>query len=258
MADERRRPAPHFLSYLATAAVFALLYAPLAAVVVYSFDPDLRWYERLVHDETLADVLVRSLLVASVTSVLASLVGTAAAIALERARFRGKRLLNLLTLIPLVMPELVLGLASVVWFVTLRLTLGLWSVILAHVTFTVSYVVLTVRARLADFDVTLEEAAKDLGATSWQTFRLVTLPLLFPGILGGAMMAFTLSFDDFLISYFTAGVNTDTLPMKLYSMIRFGVNREMYALSSVLIAVTVLGLAGHAFLKRRNPWGKAV
>ncbi len=256
MADERRRPAPHFTSYLLTAFVFLLLYAPLVAVVVYSLDPDLRWYERLFQNETLGDVLIRSLIVASVTSVVASLIGTAAALGLARANFRGKRLLGLLTLVPLVMPELVMGLSSVVWFVTLRLTLGLWSVIFAHVTFTVSYVVVTVRARLADCDPGLEEAARDLGATGWQTLRLVTLPLLFPGILAGAMMAFTLSFDDFLISYFTAGVNSDTLPMKLYAMIRFGVNREMYALSSLLIAATVLGLAGHNFLRRRKPWAK--
>lgn len=252
MADERQRPAPHALSYAATALAFLLLYAPLVAVVVYSFDPDLRWYERLFQNASLGEVLVRSLIVAGVTSIVSSLIGTAAALGLARASFRGKRLLNLLTLVPLVMPELVMGLASVVWFVTLRLTLGLWSVILAHVTFTVSYVVITVRARLADCDPSLEEAARDLGASNWQTMRLVTLPLLFPGILGGAMMAFTLSFDDFLISYFTAGVNSDTLPMKLYGMIRFGVNREMYALSAILIAVTVVGLGLNSAVRSRK------
>lgn len=252
MGDERRRPSPHALSYLATLVVYVLLFAPLVAVVAYSFDPDLRWYRRLFENVALKDVLIRSLIVATTTSILSSLIGTAAAIAMERARFRGKALLDLLTVVPLVLPELVMGLASVIWFMTLRLTLGTWSIILAHVTFTVSYVVLTVRARLADFDGSLEEAARDLGATPRQTFRHVTLPLLFPGVLAGAMMSFTLSFDDFLISYFTAGVNSDTLPMKLYSMIRLGVNREMYALSSLLIAVTVLGLALHSWLRHRS------
>ncbi len=256
MADERQRPAPHWSAYVVTSFAYSLLFAPLCAVIVYSFlipgaAAGLEWYRRLFADEALGMTLIHSLEVAATTSVLASLIGTAGALALERGDFRGKSWLNGVTLVPLVMPELVMGLSSVIWFVALRLTLGLWSIVLAHTTFTLSYVVVTVRARLRDFDGSLEDAACDLGASGWQTFRLVTLPLVAPGIVAGAMMAFTLSFDDFLISFFTAGVNSDTLPMKLYSMIRFGVNREMYALSSVLIAVTALGLASWALFRRR-------
>jgi len=137
----------------------------------------------------------------------------------------------------------VMGLASVIWFAFLGIKLGVHTIMMAHVTFALSYVVITVRARLADFDTSLEEAAADLGATPGQVFRTVTLPLIAPAIVAGAMMAFTLSFDDFLISFFTAGAGSDTLPMRLYSMIRFGLNREIYALSSLLIVVTAIGMA---------------
>ena len=134
-----------------------------------------------------------------------TLIGTAAALAIQRARFPGRRALDALTYVPLVMPEIVMGLSLLIWFVALGLRLGTFSVILAHITFSLSYVVITVKSRLADFDLSLEEAARDLGATGWQVFRRVTLPLIWPGILSGALIAFTLSFDDFVVTFFTAG-----------------------------------------------------
>ena len=138
------------------------------------------------------------------------------------------------------MPEIVLGLALLVWFVLLRVTLGVFSIILAHITFSMSYVIITVKARLHGFDESLEEAAWDLGATGWQTFWRVTLPLIWPGILSGALMAFTLSFDDFLITFFTAGVGSDTLPLKIYSMVKFGISPEINALSTIMLGVTLM------------------
>jgi ABC-type spermidine/putrescine transport system permease subunit II len=240
------------------------LFAPLVTVVVYSFlvpTPTvsgavemrlgLAWYEGLFANGALGDALLVSVEIAAVVSVVASVLGGLGALALERGRFPGRDLLAAATLVPLVLPELVQGLASVIWFAALRMTLGTHSIILAHATFAVSYVVVTVRARLADFDGTLLEAAADLGAPPLAVFRRVTLPLALPGVVAGAMMAFTLSFDDFLISFFTAGVGADTLPMKLYAMIRFGLNREMYALSSLLILVTAAGLALQRRLGRR-------
>ena len=253
--DEKPRPAPHFAAKIITIGAFSLLLIPLLAVVIYSFfepvseagglvwHPSLIWYERLLQDQPLGTTLILSLQVAAVTSIVASLLGVTGAIALERRRFPGRRLLASLTVVPLIMPELVMGLASVIWFAFLGIKLGVHTIMMAHVTFALSYVVITVRARLADFDTSLEEAAADLGATPVQVYRTVTLPLIAPAIVAGAMMAFTLSFDDFLISFFTAGAGSDTLPMRLYSMIRFGLNREIYALSSLLIAVTAIGMA---------------
>ncbi len=141
--------------------------------------------------------------------------------------FRGANYLMLLIHLPLIMPEIVLGLSLLIWFVLLGITLGTFSIILAHITFSVSYVIITVKARLDGFDYSLEEAAMDLGATRRQTFWKVTFPLIWPGVLSGALMAFTLSFDDFLITFFTAGAGSDTLPLKIYAMIKFGVSPEI-------------------------------
>jgi spermidine/putrescine transport system permease protein len=137
-----------------------------------------------------------------------------------------------------VLPEIVQGLSLLVWFVALRVTLGATSIVLAHITFSVSYVLLTVKSRLQTFDETLEEAARDLGASTWQTFRFVTFPLVAPAVLSGGLMAFTLSFDDFLITFFTAGPGSETLPVRIYSMIKFGVSPEIHALSTVLLVAT--------------------
>jgi spermidine/putrescine transport system permease protein len=134
----------------------------------------------------------------------------------------------------------VLGLSLLIWFVLLRITLGSFSIILAHITFSVSYVIITVKARLDGFDYSLEEAAQDLGASPWQTFWRVTFPLIWPGVLSGALMAFTLSFDDFLITFFTAGVGSDTLPLKIYAMIKFGVSPEINALSTLMLGATLV------------------
>lgn len=240
-------------------AAFLLLYAPIATVVVASFvEPDgtafhwsLTWYRTLFVDAAIATAVERSVAVASATALGAAVLGTVGALAIERGRFPGRGILGALTLLPLAMPELVLGIASLLWFATLRLTLGLHSIILAHITFAVSYVLVAVRASLRGFDPALIDAARDLGATSWQVHARVILPLIAPGILAGALMAFTLSFDDFLISFFTAGVNSDTLPMRLYSLIRFGMSREMYALSALLIAFSVATAAAVAVKVKR-------
>jgi spermidine/putrescine transport system permease protein len=194
-------------------------------------------------DKTLQDALGMSLWVGLWSTLGATLLGTTAALALERTEFKGRKIFDAVTLIPLVIPEIVMGLSLLVWFVLLRLSLGSFSIILAHITFSFSYVIITVRTRLQDFDHSLEEAARDLGATPWKTFWRVTFPLIWPGVLSGALMAFTLSFDDFLITFFTAGVGSDTLPVKLYSMIKFGISPKINALSTlILLATTFLVL----------------
>lgn len=238
-----------------SAAGYLLLLAPIVTIVSLSFlaseipegsiSPTLTWYRRLLADTSLFEALSLSLGIAAATSFVATILGTLGAIALEWGKFPGRTVLSTLTLVPLILPELVLGVASLVWFAALRLTLGSYSIVLAHITFAVSYVVLTVRASLRGFDVALIDAACDLGCTLPQAYRRVVLPLISPGIIGGGAMAFMLSFDDFLISFFTAGVGTDTLPMRLYGMIRFGLNKEMYALSTLLITITAVAMLLH-------------
>jgi spermidine/putrescine transport system permease protein len=249
MAELRGKPHP--AAYGLTAAAFLLLYVPLACLTVYSFlergDDGFRWslawYRRVLENSSVLDAFEVSLWVGFWSTLVSTLIGTGAALALDRCRFPGRRAFEMFTQVPLIMPEIVMGLSLLVWFVFLRLTLGTVSIILAHVTFSVSYVIITVKARLVGFDHSLEEAARDLGASPWRTFWHVTFPLILPGIVSGALMAFTLSFDDFLITFFTAGVGSDTLPLKIYSMIKFGVTPEINALSVMLLVATFFGVA---------------
>lgn len=230
---------------------FACLYIPLVSLVVYSFldipqvpggprEWTLIWYQKMLQNHVLLEAFQQSLLVGFWTTLCATVIGTAAALALTRSHFPGRKVFEVFTYLPLIMPEIVLGLALLTWFVFLKLTLGTFSIVLAHVTFSMSYVIMTVKARLEGFDEALEEAAQDLGATPWKTFWKVTFPLIWPGVLSGALMAFTLSFDDFLITFFTSGTGADTLPLKIYSMIKFGVTPEINALSTVMLIVTFL------------------
>ncbi len=248
---ERLRPRSPFSARAMTLIAFLMLYVPLAVLVTYSFlaptqGPgsslgwSLEWYRKILANSVVLEAFNMSLYVGLWTTLVSTLLGTSAALAIERMRFPGRKLFDVLTHVPLIMPEIVMGLALLIWFVMLRITLGSFSIILAHVTFSVSYVIITVKARLQGFDYSLEEAARDLGASPWQTFFKVTLPLIWPGILSGALMAFTLSFDDFLITFFTAGVGSDTLPLKIYSMIKFGVSPEINALSTIMLAATLV------------------
>jgi spermidine/putrescine transport system permease protein len=248
---DRLRPNSPFIARLVTVFAFLLLYVPLVALVIYSFlGPEagpgtpliwtLEWYRKILDNRLVLDAFNVSLYVGLWTTLASTLLGTMAALAIERMKFPGRKGFDALTHVPLIMPEIVLGLALLIWFVVLRITLGTFSIILAHVTFSVSYVIITVKARLAGFDDSLEEAARDLGASPWQTFWRVTFPLIWPGILSGALMAFTLSFDDFLITFFTAGVGSDTLPLKIYAMIKFGVSPEINALSTLMLVATLV------------------
>jgi spermidine/putrescine transport system permease protein len=235
----------------------ALLYVPLAALLVSSFwvgpqwalaEPGtpvgwgFHWYRRVLSHPDVLQALGTSLLLGAGSSVLAAALGTGAAFALEGPPFPGKRALEALIEAPLLLPEIVLGLALLIWFSALRLALGGISLLLAHVTFCVPYVIITVRARLRGLDPSWVEAARDLGASPRQAFWRVSFPLAWPGILAGALMAFTLSFDDFLVSFFTAGPGTETLPMRVYAMVKFGITPEISAVSTLLTAATLLPL----------------
>jgi spermidine/putrescine transport system permease protein len=259
---ERARPQARWPLKTLTVLVLLVLYVPLITMVVGSFlvsasEPGaastigIENYLAVFKNSDLLNALGLSLIVGLTSTLISTIIGTMGALALERHQFAGKKLLSALTLFPLVMPELVMGLSLLIWFVFLHLTLGTVSIILAHVTFCLSYVTVIVRTRLKGFDAAVEEAAADLGATPWRTFWTVTFPLIFPGILAGALVAFTLSFDDFLITFYTAGVGSETLPLRLYSMIRIGISPELSALSTLLLALTIV-VASSVFKPKRS------
>lgn len=234
---------------LAALCTYAFLYVPLLVVVLYSFNDSrlnaewvgftLDWYGVLFNDTEMLVAARNSLFIAFTASTIATVLGTLAGIAMHRFRLRW---LPFLVVTPVAMPEILLGVSLLVFFIqVLHLTLGLLSILLAHITFSIGFVAIIVRARLAGMDESLFEAARDLGATPWQTFRLVTLPLILPAVVAGFLMAFTLSIDDFVITFFTAGVGVSTLPLQIYSMIKIAVTPEVNAVSTLLMLLT-LGL----------------
>jgi spermidine/putrescine transport system permease protein len=232
--------------WIAAAAGYAFLYMPLAIVVVYSFNDSrlnaewvgftLDWYDKLFHDQDMLTAAGNSLIIALTASAVSTVFGTMAGVALYRYK---TRLLQILVLAPIAIPEILMGVSLLIFFVFLDFTLGLVSVTLAHITFCIGFVAIVVRARLAGMDESLTEAARDCGATPWEAFRYVTLPLIMPGVIAGALMAFTLSIDDFVITFFTAGAGTVTLPLQIYSMIKIAVTPEVNAVSSLLMLLTL-------------------
>jgi spermidine/putrescine transport system permease protein len=235
--------------WLWAAAVFAyaFLYVPLAIVVVYSFNDSrlnaewvgftLDWYRALAADREMLTAAGNSLAIGVVASLVSTVLGTMAGVAMHRYQLR---LLPILILAPIAIPEILMGVSLLIFFVLLNFTLGLVSVALAHIAFCIGFVAIVVRARLAGMDETLTEAARDCGASPGNAFRYVTLPLIMPGVVAGALMAFTLSIDDFVITFFTAGAGTVTLPLQIYSMIKISVTPEVNAVSTLLMLLTLL------------------
>jgi spermidine/putrescine transport system permease protein len=239
----RRRP---YALIAAAAFGYLFLYLPLAIVVVYSFNDSrlnaewvgftLDWYRTLAADDEMILAAGNSLLIALTASVVSTVLGTMAGFALHRY---GSRLLAALVLAPIAIPEILTGVSLLIFFVLLNFTLGLVSVTLAHIAFCIGFVAIVVRSRLAGMDESLTEAARDCGATPAQAFMRITLPLIMPAVIAGALMAFTLSIDDFVITFFTAGAGTVTLPLQIYSMIKIAVTPEVNAVSSLLMLLTL-------------------
>lgn len=227
--------------------VYLFLYLPLIIVVVYSFNDSrlnaewvgftFQWYDILFHDDTMIEAAVNSLVIAISSSFFATILGTMAGVTMYRYK---PKLLPILVLTPIAIPEILTGVSLLIFFIIINLTLGMLSIVLAHITFCIGFVAIVVRSRLQGLDESLMEAAQDLGASPWQTFRLITLPLIMPGIVAGALMAFTLSIDDFVITFFTAGVGTTTLPLQIYSMIKIAVTPEVNAISTLLMLLTLV------------------
>ena len=233
--------------WAASIAVYAFLYIPLLIVILYSFNDSklnaewvgftLDWYRKLFHHEDMIEAAGNSLWIALVASFSSTVLGTMAGFAMHKY---SNRLLQLLVLTPIAIPEILMGVSLLLFFVMLNMTLGLMSITLAHIAFCIGFVAIVVRSRLSGMDESLTEAARDCGATPWQAFRLVTLPLIMPGVIAGALMAFTLSIDDFVITFFTAGANASTLPLQIYSMIKIAVTPEVNAVSTLLMGLTLL------------------
>ena len=253
--------------FLLAAMIYAFLYAPILVLMFFSFNSSrstqvwtgfsTQWYGELLRDETVLDAFRTSIVVGVTATAIATVIGTLTALALTRYRFRGQTFADSAIYAATVMPEIVVGVSLLVFFVAIQVaiqfTLGITTIIIAHVAFTISFVTIVVRARLSGMDRSVEEAAQDLGASPVQTFLRVTLPLILPGVMAGALLAFTLSFDDFVITFFVAGVGSSTLPLKIYSMIKFGVSPVINALSTVvLVATMILIFGGSRFFMRKE------
>lgn len=261
----RRLPLP--LS-LAACVLYLFLYAPVAVVVIFSFNAarfgagwsgfTLRWYRTLWENPLALSAFKNTVLLASLSTLFATVLGTMLGYALSRGRFRGKEALAGALHLPVFVPDIVLAAGLLLFFslarqVTSIFELGLGTMVMAHVTFQIPFVALVVRSRLAGFDRTLEEAAADLGANSWQTFWKITFPLMLPGILAAAMLAFTLSLDDFVVSFFTAGPGSGTLPILIYSSVKRGITPDINALSTLIILGSILGATAVTLLQGRDP-----
>jgi putrescine transport system permease protein len=254
---------PSLFNRLSVGAGLVFLYAPIALLVLYSFNASrlvtvwggfsLRWYAALAGDDLMLDAVWVTLRVGLISASLATVLGTLAAVALVRSgRFGGRALFSGMIYAPLVLPEVILGLSLLLLFVALGLPRGFWTVTLSHATVTLCYATVVIQARLAAFDMSLEEAAQDLGCPPLTAFLKVTLPAIAPAVAAAWMLAFTLSLDDLVIASFTSGPGATTLPMRLYSQVRLGVNPEINAVSTLLIGIVATGVTLAALLRRRR------
>lgn len=242
--------------------VLLLLFLPIFILVAFSFNESrlnviftgftFDWYGKLFANPDLLDAFKNTLLVAVASTAISTVLGILGAVGLQKFRFRGKPLIDKLIYIPIVIPEIVLGIALLSVFTLAQLELSLWTVLLAHISFSVPFVITSVRSTLYSLPKNLEEAAADLGASRWQTFFKVTLPLIMPGVVSGALLAFTLSLDDVVISYFAAGPGTNTLPLYIYANIKTGISPDVNALTSLMLIFTIIVLTTTAHFQSKR------
>lgn len=255
---------------LNAAMVYVFLYAPIALLVVFSFndnrnvsiwtEPSLRWYGQMFQDAAVMGALRNSLVVALVSTLVSTVIGTMLAISLERYRYRGRGFLDGLAYLPIIIPDVTMAVMLLVFFFQafgvletltgISLTTGLHTIILAHIAFNISFVAVVVRARIAQFDRSLEDAAADLYATRWKTFWRVTFPLIAPGVAGGALLALTLSLDDVVVTQFVSGAGSTTLPVYVFGLVRRGVTPLINAVSVVMLVASMLLVAISLGLQR--------
>src|SRR5712671_2436254 len=241
----------------------AFLYLPIVILAIYSFNASrlvtvwggwsLRWYVELLHDRAMLDAAWVTLRIAVLSATAATVLGTLAAVALVRfGRFRGRVLFSGMVYAPLVMPEVITGLSLLLLFVAVDIDRGFWTIAIAHTTLTACFVTIVVQSRLLSFDLSLEEAAQDLGCPPLRTFFAITLPLIWPAVASGWMLAFALSLDDLVIASFVTGPGATTLPIRIYSEVRLGVKPEINAVCTILIAFVATGLVAASLLTRRR------
>jgi spermidine/putrescine transport system permease protein len=243
--------------------IYLFFYLPIIILIIYSFNSShyslvwhgfsLNWYEQLFQDTGLQIVAIHSLMVGILAATLATLLGTLAAVCLYRYQFFGKNLLHSLMFILIVSPDIVMGISLLILFSIFKLPLGFGTLLISHITFCLPFVAVTIYSRISGLDKNIFEAAKDLGATEWVTFRKVIIPMLWPAILAGWLLSFTLSLDDVIISYFVTGPEFQILPLQIYSMVRLGISPELNALCSVMFTVTFgIALISQFMLRKRT------
>ncbi|HSM70023.1 MAG TPA: ABC transporter permease [Anaerolineales bacterium] len=240
---------------------YFFLYAPIIVLIVFSFNASrfptnwtgftFDWYIKLFGNRLIGAALKNTLIVSITSTIVSTIFGTMIAVAIERYRFRRKAGVNALLFLPIIIPDIAMAIMLLAFFVLLKMDLGLTTIIIAHIAFNISFVAIIVRARMASIGFTLEEAAGDLYANEWQAFWRVTFPLLLPGILGGALFAFTLSLDDYVISNFTSGPGSTTLPIRIVGMIRKNITPEINAVSTLMLLVSMLLVPLSLRLQRR-------
>ncbi len=250
---------PRFLRLFAIA-VYAFLFVPILIVILFSFNSikslnvfegfSLQWYEEFFNDSTLRDSLLMSIEIAFLTMIVATVIGTALAIGLVRTRARWAPGMNVLMLVPLVVPEIVAGISALLIFSQVGIALSFWTIVIAHITFSISYVTIVVRARMASISREVEEAAMDLGATRFQSVRLALVPALWPSVLAAGLLVFAFSFDDFVLSFFTTGEEAQPLPVRIWSAIRFQVSPTINAIGTLMMVVSLSAIALAVLLPR--------
>ena len=230
--------------------IYIFLYLPIVVVIVFSFNTSklnlrfegftFEWYLKMFDNKPLIDSFKNSIIVAVSSTFISVVVGTIASVGMYRYSFRGKGIIDSMLYIPIVIPEIILGISLLMLFTAFEITLGMLTLIIAHVSFSLPFVIVTVRSRMSGFDRSIEEAAMDLGASPIRTFTRITLPIIAPGVVAGAMLALTLSLDDVIVSFFTTGIKSKTFPIQIQGMVRTGVSPDVYALSTLLIVGTII------------------
>lgn len=228
---------------------YFFLYAPIILLVIFSFNQSrfatnwtgftFDWYVKLFSNYAIGQALKNTLIVSFTATFISTIIGTMISIAMERYRFRAKSAVDAMLFLPIIIPDIAMAIMLLAFFVLIKMQLSLTTIIIAHVAFNISFVAVIVRARMASIDPTYQEAANDLYANEWQTFWHITFPLLRPGILGGAIFAFTLSLDDYVVSFFTSGPGSTTLPIRIYGMAKRGITPETNALSSLMLLASI-------------------
>ena len=242
--------------------VFAFLFLPIIVLVVYSFNSSsmniifetftFDWYHRLFQNSDLIESFINTLIVAGVSTIISTIIGTISAYGLYKYNFKGKNIINGLIYVPIVIPEIVLGISLLSIYTLMKLELSLFTIILSHIAFSIPFVIVSVRSTLNNDIKVLEESAKDLGANNFIIFRKIVLPTIMPAIISGATLAFTLSLDDVVISYFTAGPGSNTLPLYIYSMIKTGITPDVNALSTLMMLVVLTILISSTLYQSRK------